>query len=405
MFDPKTIREDFPILSRTVYDRPLVYLDSGATAQKPRCVIEKVDELHRMLNANVHRGAHYLSEEVTEQYEAAREEIRSFIGAADRSEVIFTAGATASLNTVAYAYCEMALKAGDNIVVSEMEHHSNIVPWQLMAERKGAEIRVLPFDDEGRLRTEMLIELLDERTRVVAVTQASNTLGTRPDLTAVVDAAHAVGAVVVVDGCQGIVHGGVDVTKLDCDFYAFSGHKLYGPTGIGVLYGKRELLEKMPPFLGGGDMVDRVSFAKTTYAPLPLKYEAGTANFIGAIGLGEAIRYLRRLPADEVAAHESRLTLRATEALQSIPGLRIYGTTPTKCSLLSFNVEGIHPYDLGMILDKMGIAVRTGQHCAEPVMTHYGVTGMCRASLALYNTEEEIDALKQGILRAVRMLK
>ena len=319
--------------------------------------------------------------------------------------MIFTAGATASLNTVAYSYCEMALKAGDNIVVSEMEHHSNIVPWQLMAERKGAEIRVLPFDDEGRLRTELLIELLDERTRVVAVTQASNTLGTRPDLAAVIDAAHAVGAVTVVDGCQGIVHGGVDVTALDCDFYAFSGHKLYGPTGIGVLYGKRELLERMPPFLGGGDMVDRVSFAKTTYAPLPLKFEAGTANFIGAIGLGEAIRYLRRLPTDEVAAYEHRLTLRATEALQSVPGLRIYGTTPTKCSLLSFNVEGIHPYDLGMILDKMGIAVRTGQHCAEPVMTHYGVTGMCRASLAFYNTEEEIDALKNGILRAARMLK
>ena len=405
MFDPKTIREDFPILNRRVYDRPLVYLDSGATAQKPRCVIEKVDELHRTLNANVHRGAHFLSEEITEQYEAAREEIRAFIGAADRSEVIFTAGATASLNTVAYSYCEMALKAGDNIVVSEMEHHSNIVPWQLMAERKGAEIRVLPFDDEGRLRTELLIELLDERTRVLAVTQASNTLGTRPDLAAVIDAAHAVGAVTVVDGCQGIVHGGVDVTALDCDFYAFSGHKLYGPTGIGVLYGKRELLERMPPFLGGGDMVDRVSFAKTTYAPLPLKFEAGTANFIGAIGLGEAIRYLRRLPADEVAAYEHRLTLRATEALQSVPGLRIYGTTPTKCSLLSFNVEGIHPYDLGMILDKMGIAVRTGQHCAEPVMTHYGVTGMCRASLAFYNTEEEIDALKNGILRAARMLK
>ncbi len=405
MFDPKTIREDFPILSRKIYDRPLVYLDSGATAQKPRCVIEKVDELHRTLNASVHRGAHLLAEEMTMQYEAAREEVRAFIGASDRSEVIFTAGATASLNTVAYAYCEMALKAGDNIVVSEMEHHSNIVPWQLMAERKGAEIRVLPFDDEGRLRTELLIDLLDERTRVVAVTQASNTLGTRPDLAAVIDAAHAVGAVTVVDGCQGIVHGGVDVTALDCDFYAFSGHKLYGPTGIGVLYGKRELLERMPPFLGGGDMVDRVSFAKTTYAPLPLKFEAGTANFIGAIGLGEAIRYLRRLPADEVAAYEHRLTLRVTEALQSVPGLRIYGTTPTKCSLLSFNVEGIHPYDLGMILDKMGIAVRTGQHCAEPVMTHYGVTGMCRASLAFYNTEEEIDALKNGILRAARMLK
>lgn len=405
MFDPKTIREDFPILGRQVYGKPLVYLDSGATAQKPRCVIEKIDELHRTLNANVHRGAHFLSEEMTAQYEAAREEVRTFIGAADRGEVIFTAGATASLNTVAYAYCEMALKAGDNIVVSEMEHHSNIVPWQLMAERKGAELRVLPFDDEGRLRTELLDGLLDGRTKAVAVTQASNTLGTRPDLPVIVDAAHAVGAVVVVDGCQGIVHGGVDVSALGCDFYAFSGHKLYGPTGIGVLYGRRELLEKMPPFLAGGDMVDRVSFAKTTYAPLPLKYEAGTANFIGAVGLGEAISYIRRFPAEEVEAHERRLTLRATEALRSVPGLKIYGTTPAKCGILSFNIEGIHPYDLGMILDKTGIAVRTGQHCAEPVMAHYGVTGMCRASLALYNTEDEIDALKAGVLRAVRMLK
>lgn len=405
MFDPHTIRKDFPILERTVYGRPLVYLDSSATAQKPRCVIEKIDELHRTLNANVHRGAHYLSEQATEQYEAAREEVRAFIGAADRGEVIFTAGATASLNTVAYSYCEHNLREGDNIVVSEMEHHSNIVPWQLMAERKRAGLRVLPFDDEGRLRTELLMELLDERTKVVAVTQASNTLGTRPDLKAVIDGAHAVGAVAVVDGCQGVVHGGADVAALDCDFYAFSGHKLYGPTGIGVLYGKRRLLEQMPPFLSGGDMVDRVSFEKTTYAPLPLKFEAGTANFIGAIGLGEAIRYLRSLPAAEIEAYEQRLTLYATEALRSIPGLRIYGTTPGKCAILSFNVEGAHPYDLGMILDKMGIAVRTGQHCAEPVMTHYGVAGMCRASLALYNTVEEIDALKAGLQRAVRMLK
>jgi len=405
MFDAHDIRRDFPILERRVYGKPLVYLDSGATAQKPRCVIEKIDELHRTLNANVHRGAHYLSEQATEQYEAAREEVRAFIGAADRAEVIFTAGATASLNTVAYAYCETALHEGDNIVVSEMEHHSNIVPWQLAARRKRAEIRVLPFDDDGRLRTEMLMELLDERTKVVAVTQASNTLGTRPDLKAVIDAAHAAGAAVVVDGCQGIVHGGVDVAALDCDFYAFSGHKLYGPTGIGILYGKRSLLERMPPFLSGGDMVDRVSFAETTYAPLPLKYEAGTANFIGAIGLGEAVRYLRQFPPAEIEAYERQLTLYATEALRSIPGLRIYGTAPSKCAILSFNIEGAHPYDLGMILDKLGIAVRTGQHCAEPVMTHYGVPGMCRASLAMYNTTEEIDSLKAGLQRAVRMLK
>jgi len=405
MFDPKAIREEFPILKRTVYGRPLVYLDSGATAQKPRCVIEKIDALHRELNANVHRGAHYLAEQATEQYEQAREEIRAFIGARESAEVIFTAGATASLNTVAYSYCEQHLKEGDNIVVSEMEHHSNLVPWQLMAGRKRAELRMLPFDDEGRLRTELLMGLIDGRTKVVAVTQASNTLGTRPDLRAVIDAAHAAGAAVVVDGCQGIVHGGVDVAALDCDFYAFSGHKLFGPTGIGVLYGKRRLLEEMPPFLCGGDMVDRVSFERTTYAPLPLKFEAGTANFVGAIGLGEAVRFIKSLPADEVEAWEQRLLLYASERLTAIPGLHIYGTTPGKCAILSFNIEGVHPYDLGMILDKMGIAVRTGQHCAEPVMTHYGVTGMCRASLALYNTIEEIDALEAGVRRAVNMLK
>ena len=282
MFDVEKIREEFPILGRRVYGKPLVYLDSGATAQKPLAVIETVDYLQRELNANIHRGVHYLSEEATTLYEASRERIRAFIGAAEKEEIVFTAGATASLNTVAYAWGEKFVHAGDNIVVSEMEHHSNIVPWQLLAERKGAEIRVLPFDDEGRLRTELLPGLLDGKTRVVAVTQASNTLGTRPDLRTIIDAAHAAGAIAVVDGCQGVVHGGVDVQQLDCDFYAFSGHKLYAPTGIGVLYGKRALLEAMPPFLGGGDMVDTVTFAETTYAPVPLKFEAGTANFTGA---------------------------------------------------------------------------------------------------------------------------
>lgn len=401
----ESIRSDFPLLQRSVNGKPLTYLDSGATAQKPERVIEAVNRMHREQNANIHRGVHLLSAEATELYEQARERVRSFIGAAAREEVIFTAGATASINTVAYAWSEKFLHAGDNIIISEMEHHSNIVPWQVVAERRGAEIRVMPFDEEGRLMTEQLDALLDERTRMVAVTQASNTLGTRPDLRPIIEKAHAVGAHVMVDGCQGVVHGGVNVEALDCDFYAFSGHKLYGPTGIGVLYGKRELLEQMPPFLCGGDMVDRVSFEKTTYAPLPLKYEAGTANFIGAIGLGEAIEYLRGFDLREVEAYEREITRYAEEQLQRIDGLRIYGTTENKCSIISFNVEGVHHYDLGMILDKLGIAIRTGQHCAEPVMTHYGVTGMCRASIAMYNTREEMDALVRGVERAVRMLR
>ena len=282
---------------------------------------------------------------------------------------------------------------------------TGIVPWQLLAQRKGAEIRMLPFDDDGRLRTECLPSLVDARTRAVAVTQASNTLGTRPDLRPVVEAAHAVGAVVAVDGCQGIVHGGANVREMGCDFYAFSGHKLYGPTGIGVLYGRRELLEAMPPFLGGGDMVDRVTFAGTTFAPVPLKFEAGTANFVGAIALGRAVEFLQESDPAEIEAHETALLRRATERLSAIDGLRIYGTTEDKCAIVSFNVEGVHPYDMGMILDKLGIAVRTGQHCAEPVMDHYATTGMCRASFALYNTLGEADALADGVARAVRMLR
>ena len=405
MFDAEKIRGEFPILSREVYGRPLVYLDSGATAQKPLCVIETLDRLLREENANIHRGVHYLAERTTEAYEEARARIAAWIGAAEKEEVIFTAGATASLNTVAYAWGERFVGEGDNIVVSEMEHHSNLVPWQLLAQRKGAEVRMLPFDETGRLRTELLGELVDERTRAVAVTQASNTLGTRPDLRPVIEAAHAVGAVAVVDGCQGAVHGGIDVQALDCDFYAFSGHKLYGPTGIGILYGKRELLEAMPPFLGGGDMVDRVTFARTTYAPVPLKFEAGTANFAGAIGLGEAVKFMQRFDPAEIEAYETALLRRTEERLGEIEGLRIYGRTPDKCPIVSFNVEGVHPYDLGMILDKLGIAVRTGHHCAEPVMDHFGVTGMCRASLALYNTPAEVDALAEGLRRAVRMLR
>ena len=405
MFDATEIRCDFPILASEVNGKPLVYLDSGATAQKPQCVIRCIEDMYRRYNANIHRGVHRLSEEATERYEAARDTAQRFIGASAREEVIFTAGATASLNTVAYAWGERFLHNGDNIIISEMEHHSNIVPWQLVAERKGVEIRVLPFDDNGRLKVEVLDDLLDENTRMVAVTQASNTLGTRPDLKTIIDKAHAAGALVTVDGCQGIVHGGVDVAALDCDFYAFSAHKLYGPTGVGVLYGKRDVLEQMPPFLCGGDMVDRVSFAKTTYAPLPLKFEAGTANYIDAVALGEAIKYVEHLDLQAVEEYETSLTHYAEEQLQKIEGLRVYGTTEGKCSIVSFNVEGVHHYDVGMILDKLGVAIRTGQHCAEPVMAHYGVTGMCRTSIAMYNTPEEIDTLCRGVERAVRMLR
>lgn len=405
MFDINNIRKEFPILAREVHGRPLVYLDSGATAQKPACVIDEIDRLHRELNANIHRGVHFLSEQATDLYEQARERVRTFIGAESRTEIIFTAGATASINLVAQSWCDKFLREGDNIVVSEMEHHSNIVPWQLAAKRRGAQLRVLPFDDRGEVCYEKLAELLDERTRIVAITQASNTLGTMPDLHRIIDAAHAVGALVMVDGCQGVVHGGVDVRALDCDFYAFSGHKLYGPTGIGVLYGKEHLLDAMPPYMSGGDMVDRVSFERTTFAPLPLKFEAGTANFIGAIGLGRAIEWLQTFDAVAVAEHERNLLDYATKALSEIDGLQIYGQAKEKCAICSFNLDGAHHYDVGMILDKLGIAIRTGQHCAEPVMKHYGVTGMCRASFALYNTREEIDRLVEGVRRAARMLR
>ena len=404
-FDINKIRADFPILSRTVNNRPLVYFDSGATAQKPTAVIEKVDELMRHYNANIHRGVHHLSGRMTDMYEEARERVRQFIGAEHREEVVFTSGATASINLVAYAWSERFLKAGDNIVVSEMEHHSNIVPWQLAAMRHGAELRVLPFDERGELCMEQLDSLIDERTRLVAVTEASNTLGTCPDLDPIIAKAHAVGAVVMVDGCQGIVHGGGRVAERGYDFYALSGHKLYAPTGIGVLYGRKELLEAMPPFMGGGDMVDKVTFAKTTYAPLPLKYEAGTSNFIGAVALGTAIDYVDSIGMAAIEEHEQMLLRAATERLEQIEGLRIYGKAERKCPLVSFTVEGTHPYDVGMILDKLGIAIRTGHHCAEPVMTHFGVTGMCRASIGMYNTLEEVDILAKGIERAVMMLR
>ena len=404
-FDLARIREDFPILHRKVYGKPLVYLDNAATAQKPLRVIESQTRLYEELNSNVHRGVHFLSEQSTELYEAARETIRGFINASSREEIVFTSGATAALNAVAYSYGESAFREGDNIIVTEMEHHSNIVPWQLVCGRKGVEIRVLPFDDEGELMTDRLQGLMDDRTKLVAVTQGSNVLGTMPDLKPIIDAAHGRGVPVAVDGCQGIVHGGVDVRALDCDFYAFSGHKLYGPNGTGILYGRKELLEKMPPFMGGGDMVAKVSFDKTTYAELPLKFEAGTANYIGAIGMAEAIKYIQEIGLEDIAAHEHGLLTAATDKMNRIPGMTIYGNSPSKCSIVSFNIDGIHSYDLGMILDKLGIAIRTGAHCADPVMAHYGVQGMNRASFAFYNTLEEVDLLVSGISRAVGMLR
>lgn len=404
-FDVENIRRDFPLLQSSVYNKPLVYLDSGATAQKPLRVIEREAELYKTLNANIHRGVHHLSDRMTALYEQAREAVRAFIGAEKREEVIFTSGATMSINLVAYSFSERFVTSGDNIVVTRIEHHSNIVPWQIAAERKGATLRFIEADDAGELMLDNLSEIIDSRTKIVAVTQASNTLGTCPDLKRIIAAAHAVGAAVLVDGCQGVVHGGVDVSALDCDFYAFSGHKLYAPTGVGVLYGKAELLEAMPPFLAGGDMVDKVSFAKTTFAPLPLKFEAGTANFVGAVSLAEAIAYLEMLPAAEVAAHERYLLDYATEQLSAIEGLKIYGTTANKAPIVSFNVAGCDHYDIGMILDKMGIAIRTGHHCAQPVMERYGVNGMCRASFGLYNNTADIDALVRGVERAVRMLR
>lgn len=405
MFDIAKIRVDFPILGREVYGRRLVYLDNAATAQKPRVVVEAMDEVLLRLNGNVHRGVHFLSERATEGYEAARERVRGYVNARAREEVVFTSGGTAAVNLVAYSYGQAFVGAGDNVIVSAMEHHANIVPWQQLCGRAGAQLRVLPMDDGGRLMEEKLAELIDGRTKLVAVTQASNVLGTRPDLRRIIDTAHAGGVPVLVDGCQGIVHGGVDVQALDCDFYVFSGHKLYGPTGIGVLYAKERWLERMPPFLTGGEMVGTVDFAHTTWAELPLRFEAGTPNYVGAVGLGAAIDYLEGLDHAAAAAHEELLVRRATGRLGAIQGVTIHGTQPGKCPIVSFTARGAHPMDIGLILDKLSIAVRTGTHCAEPTMARCGVNGMCRASMAFYNTLEEIDALADGVERALQMLK
>lgn len=401
------IRSDFPILSSSVNGKPFVYLDTAATAQKPEIVIQTVNDLHRTMNANIHRGIHYMAEETTARYEQAREQVRTLLNAASAREIVFTSGATQSINLVASSFGEKYIREGDNILITEMEHHSNIVPWQFVAERKGAELRILPFDDQGALRLDLLPGLIDEKTRIVAVTQASNVLGTMPDLRYIIDYAHAQDVPVLVDGCQGIVHAQTDVQALDCDFYAFSGHKLYGPTGIGVLYGKEKWLAALPPYMGGGDMVATVTIPRgTTFAELPLKFEAGTSNYIGAIGLGMAVDYFQSLDPVWIHGHENTLLERATTLLQSkIDGLRIYGTTKGKSPIVSFTVEGTHPADIGMIVDKLGVAIRTGTHCAEPVMTHYGITAMCRLSVGLYNTEEEIDTAVAAVKKAAAMLR
>jgi cysteine desulfurase/selenocysteine lyase len=403
--DINKIRADFPILNQTIHGKPLVYFDNGATAQKPLRVLDALDKMHRELNANIHRGAHFLSEQSTEKYEDAREVIRDFINAESTREVVFTAGTTAAINLVAFSFGEKFVKAGDEVLVSEMEHHSNIVPWQMMCERKGATLKVLPFDNNGELRMDLLPNLLTEKVRIVAVNQASNSLGTINPIKEIIALAHSRNIPVLIDGAQGIHHIGMDVKDIDCDFYAFSGHKIYGPTGIGVLYGKEKWLEQLPPYQGGGDMIATVTFAKTTYAELPLKFEAGTANYIGAVGLAEAIRYLQSIGVDAIAEHEEKLLKYATERLSSIPGLTIYGNAPKKVSLISFLLDDIHPYDTGMILDKLGIAVRTGTHCTEPIMQHFGISGTVRASFGLYNTTEEIDRLYDALLRVKQMFE
>lgn len=402
-YNVEDIRQDFPILQRDVYGRPLVYLDNAATTQKPRSVVEAISNEYYSTNANVHRGVHFLSQKATDLHEAARERVRQFINARSTAEVLFTRGTTESLNLVASSFGEAFLKEGDEVIVSVMEHHSDIVPWQLLRERKGIVIRVIPMDDSGRLDLEAYERLFSERTRLVCVAHVSNVLGTVNPVKQMAATAHAHGAYMLVDGAQSIPHFKVDVQDLDCDFLTFSGHKIYGPTGIGVLYGRESLLEKMPPYQGGGEMIARVTFEHTTYERLPYKFEAGTPDYVGTHALAAAIDYVEALGMDKIAAHERRLTQYAMERLGAIKDMQLYGTTPDKDAVVAFNVGNIHPLDLGTLLDRLGIAIRTGHHCAQPLMQRCGVEGMARASFALYNTMDEIDRLAEGIERVSKM--
>ena len=403
MLNIEEIRKDFPILSRTVYNRPLVYLDNAATTQKPRAVVEAMTEEYYSVNANVHRGVHYLSQQATELHEQARANVQEFINARSEAEIIFTRGTTESLNLVAFSFGEAFLKEGDEVLVSVMEHHSNIVPWQMLRERKGIVLKVIPMTDEGEIDLEAYKNLFSPRTRLVSIAHVSNVLGTVNPVKEMTAIAHAQGAKVLVDGAQSVPHRRVDVQDIDCDFLTFSGHKIYGPTGIGVLYGREELLEQMPPYQGGGEMIARVSFEKTTYERLPFKFEAGTPDYVGSHALAVALDYVRRIGQDEIAAHEADLTRYAMEQLSLIPEMKIYGTAREKDAVISFNVGNIHPLDLGTLLDRLGIAIRTGHHCAQPLMARCGVESMARASFALYNTRAEVDTLVAGIDRVRKM--
>ena len=403
MYDINKIREDFPILARKVYDRPLVYLDNAATTQKPRCVVEAISNEYYSVNANVHRGVHFLSQQATELHEAARERVRSFINARSTAEVLFTRGTTESLNLVAASYGEAFLKEGDEVIVTVMEHHSDIVPWQLLRDRKGIVLKVIPMDDAGNLDLEAYQKLFTPRTRLVCVAHVSNVLGTVNPVRQMAEIAHANGAHILVDGAQSVPHFKVDVQEIGCDFLTFSGHKVYGPTGIGVLYGREDLLDKMPPYQGGGEMIARVSFEHTTYERLPFKFEAGTPDYVGTHALAVALDYVSQIGMDNIHRHESELTRYAMERMSQIEGIHLYGTTEGKDAVVSFNVGNIHPLDLGTLLDRLGIAIRTGHHCAQPLMARCGVEGMARASFALYNTKEEVDSLVAGIERVRKM--
>ena len=396
-------RQDFPILEREVYKRPLIYLDNAATTQKPRCVVDAIDEMYYHVNANVHRGIHFLSQRATDLHEAAREKVRAFINARSTAEVVFTRGTTESLNLIASSYAQAFLKPGDEVVLTVMEHHSDIVPWQLVRERHGITLKVVPMDDAGNLDMEAYRTLLGPKTRLVCCCHVSNVLGTVNPVREMARMAHDAGAHFLVDGAQSVPHFSVDVQDLDCDFLVFSGHKIYGPTGIGVMYGKEALLEKMPPYQGGGEMISRVTFEKTTYERLPYKFEAGTPDYVGSHALGVALDYVNAIGMDRIAAHEQALTQYAMEQMAGIEGMKFYGTAKEKTSVVAFNVADIHPMDLGTLLDRLGIAIRTGHHCAQPLMARCGVEGMARASFALYNTEAEIDAFVAGLQRVVRM--
>ena len=408
MFDVQKIRENFPILSRQVYGKPLVYLDNAATTQKPLCVLDAMRDEYLNVNANVHRGVHYLSQQATDLHEAAREKVRSFINARKIEEIVFTRGTTEAINLVAASFCESQMKAGDEVLVTEMEHHSNIVSWQLQAQKHGIVVKHLPITDDGRLDLSLLTSHLSPRTKLVSIAHVSNVLGTINPVEDIIKIAHAHGIPVLVDGAQSAPHMAIDVQAMGCDFFAFSGHKMYGPTGIGVLYGKEEWLEKLPPYQGGGEMIDKVTWEKTTFERLPFKFEAGTPDYVATHGLATAIDFLNSVGLDSIKAHEEELTRYCMEQLQTIEGMHIYGpaisgSSADKDAVVSFNVGTIHHLDMGTLLDRLGIAVRTGHHCAQPLMDRLGISGTVRASFALYNTKEEVDTLVAGIRRVSQM--